>query len=76
MQFENCHVQILQGGKSDLRTSFNLVEMRFEFRLNLVVVDMQTCFFCGPGRGRQQNNQNQSQGTRKDAQSAPLVHQH
>ena len=52
MQFENCDVQILKGGEFDLRPRRNLVEMRGEFGLDLVVVDAQAGLLGGPGGHR------------------------
>jgi hypothetical protein len=76
VQFEDGNAQILQGCEFDLGTSRNLVEMGFEFSLDLVVVHAQARFFRRPRWDRQQNYQRQSQGTRKDAQSAPRVNPH
>src|SRR5277367_4527065 len=50
--------------------------MRGEFNLDLVVVDPEASLFRGPRRGREQNQQDQSQGTGEDAQAAPQVNQH
>jgi len=50
VQFENRDRQILLGGEPDPRPRGDLVQMRLEGGLDLIVVDAQTRFFRCPGR--------------------------
>ena len=46
---EDGYREILRGRESDFRASCDLVEMRVELSLDLVVVHAQARFFRGPG---------------------------
>src|SRR5579862_4654510 len=81
MQIEDCDAQILHSRELYLGASGDLMEMRFELSLDLVVVDAQARLVrCRRGdceqQHKRQSQQRPSQGTSKDAQSAPRVNQH
>jgi hypothetical protein len=52
------------------------MKMWVKFSRYLVVVHAQARFFRGPRGQREQNRQQQSQGTREDAKNAPRANQH
>src|SRR5208282_2332667 len=69
VQFEDGDTEVLQGRELDLGTGGNLMQMRGEFGVDLVVVDAQARLVRSPRRRRDREQKyQQSQGTRKDAQ--------
>jgi len=55
VQFEDGDREVLRGREFDLGTGRDLMEMRLELRLDLVVVDAQACFFRRPRRRGEQD---------------------
>src|SRR5581483_11825187 len=74
-QFKYGHAQILKRGEPDFGARRNLVQMRIEGGVNLVVIDPQPrslrCF----SRWRHQQGA-KSQKSREDAKGAPQVDRH
>ena len=76
VQFENGDREILKGSEFDLGPRRNLMEMRSEFGLDLVVVDAQVDLLRSPRGDRDGRQYQQGKGTRQDALGAPKANLH